>query len=160
MLTIDPNERIETLGLTLPDPFPSFGTYEMAVLDGSTLYTAGHVPFDGTALITGKLGAELTVEQGVEAARHAAMSMLATIQQVLGDLAHVRQFLQVVGTVNATPDFTQHTAVVDGASDVFVAVFGDAGRHARLAVGVGSLPADMAIEIMATIAVEDLNSAG
>ncbi len=141
------------LDLDLPDPFPSFGTYEMAVVDGDMLYTAGQVPFDGTKLITGKLGAERTAEQGYEAARCAAMNMLATIRQELGDLARVRRIIHVTGTVNATPDFTQHTRVIDGASDLLVEVFGDAGKHARLAVGVSSLPADMALEVQAIIAI-------
>ena len=140
------------LDLDLPDPFPSFGTYVMAVVDGDMLYTAGHVPFDGTTLITGKLGGQLTVEQGYDAARIAALSMLATIRQELGDLARVRRVISLTGTVNATPEFTQHTQVIDGASDLLVEVFGDAGKHARLAVGVSSLPADMALEIQAIIA--------
>ncbi len=140
------------LDLDLPDPFPSFGTYVMAVMDGDMLYTAGHVPFDGTALITGKLGDQLTVEQGYHAARIAALSMLATIRHQVGDLARVRRVISLTGTVNATPDFTQHTQVIDGASDLLVEVFGDAGKHARLAVGVSSLPADMALEVQAIIA--------
>ena len=140
------------LDLDLPDPFPSFGTYVMAVVDGDMLYTAGHVPFDGTTLITGKLGEQLTVEQGYDAARIAALSMLATIRQELGDLARVRRVISLTGTVNATPEFTQHTQVIDGASDLLVEVFGDAGQHARLAVGVSSLPADMALEVQAIIA--------
>ncbi len=140
------------LDLDLPDPFPSFGTYVMAVVDGDMLYTAGHVPFDGTTLITGKLGGQLTVEQGYDAARIAALSMLATIRQELGDLARVRRVISLTGTVNATPEFTQHTQVIDGASDLLVEVFGDAGKHARLAVGVSSLPADMALEVQAIIA--------
>jgi enamine deaminase RidA (YjgF/YER057c/UK114 family) len=116
------------------------------------LYTAGHVPFDGTKLITGKLGGELTVEQGYDAARIAALSMLATLRHELGDLARVRRVISLTGTVNATPEFTQHTQVIDGASDLLVEVFGDAGKHARLAVGVSSLPADMALEVQAIIA--------
>jgi enamine deaminase RidA (YjgF/YER057c/UK114 family) len=140
------------LGLDLPDPFPSFGTYVMAVVDGDMLYTAGHVPFDGTALITGKLGDQLTAEQGYDAARVAALSMLATIRQEVGDLERVRRVISLTGTVNATPEFTQHTRVIDGASDLLVEVFGDAGRHARLAVGVSSLPADMALEVQAIVA--------
>ena len=137
----------------LPDPFPSFGTYVMAVVDGDLLYTSGHVPFDGTTLVTGKLGYPLTVEQGYDAARIAALSMLATIRKELGDLARVRRVISLTGTVNATPEFTQHTQVIDGASDLLVEVFGDAGKHARLAVGVNSLPADIALEVQAIIAI-------
>lgn len=140
------------LDLDLPDPFPSFGTYAMAVVDGDMLYTAGQVPFDGTRMITGKLGDRLTAEEGYAAARIAALNMLATIRHEVGDLARVRRVIHVTGTVNATPDFTQHTQVIDGASDLLVEVFGDAGKHARLAVGVNSLPADMALEVQAIIA--------
>ena len=150
----DPSARLAELGIELPDPFPAFGTYVMSVVDGTTLYTAGHVPIDGSTLITGKLGADLDVEQGKWAARCAALSMLATLHAELGDLARVRRILSVTATVNAVPTFTDHTSVADGASDLLVAVFGDAGRHARLAVGVSSLPADMAIEVQAIIAID------
>lgn len=141
-------------GLDLPSVFPPAGTYVSAVLHDGLLHTAGHIPLgaDGT-LITGHVGADLTVEEGAHAARIAALSLLATVQQELGSLERVDRFLYVYGVVNATPDFTAHTAVIDGASDVFVQVFGARGAHARLAVGVASLPADIAVEVQATIAV-------
>ncbi len=101
----DPNQRLDDLGIVLPDPFPSFGTYEMAVLDGDTLYTAGHLPVDGSSFVTGKLGADLTLEQGVAAAQLAALSMLSTIRAELGDLARVRRVVNVTVTINSTPDF-------------------------------------------------------
>jgi len=144
-------ERLAELGIDVSSPFPSFGTYVMAVRSGSQVVTAGHVPIGPDGLVVGKLGAELTVEQGYEAARLAGVSLLATLLDELGDLARVRQFVTVLATVNAVPSFTEHTAVANGASDLFVAVFGDAGRHARLAVGVSSLPADMAIEVQAVV---------
>ena len=130
----------------------------MAVVDGDMLYTSGQVPFDGTTMITGKLGDQLTVEQGYDAARVAALNMLATIRHEVGDLARVRRVIHLTGTVNATPEFTQHTQVIDGASDLLVEVFGDAGKHARLAVGVSSLPADMALEVQAIIALHPVSS--
>ncbi len=148
-----PDQRAAALGLDLSSPFPSFGTYVMAVRSGSQLVTAGHVPIGPDGLVTGKLGGSLSVAEGSAAARLAGISLLATVRAELGDLGAVRQFVNVLVTVNAVPEFTEHTAVADGASDLFVAVFGDAGRHARLAVGVGSLPADMAIEVQATIEV-------
>ena len=148
----DPESRITELGIELPEPFPAFGTFVSAVIDGSTLYSAGHVPFDGTALITGKLGGELNTEQGYRAARLAALSLIATLRQELGDLTRVRKILHLTGTVNATPDFTDHTGVIDGASDLLVEIFGAAGMHARLAVGVNSLPANMALEVQAIVA--------
>lgn len=140
--------------LDLPAVFPPAGTYRSAVLHDGVLHTAGHIPLgaDGT-LVVGRLGDDLTVADGVEAARLAALSLLATVQAELGGLDRVDRFLRVYGVVHATPDFGDHTAVVDGASDVFVRVFGERGEHARLAVGVASLPAGIAVEVEATIAV-------
>ena len=141
-------------GLELPDVFPPAGTYLSGRVHDGVLYTAGHIPLgaDGT-LITGRLGDALTVEEGAFAARLAALSLLATVQQELGSLERVDRFLYVYGVVNATPDFAAHTAVIDGASDVFVQVFGERGAHPRLAVGVSSLPADIAVEVQATISI-------
>jgi len=149
---VHPDDRIAELGIVIPDRFPSFGSYVMAVVDGTTLHTSGHVPFDGTKLITGKLGTDLTVEQGTRAARLAALSLLATLRDELGDLGRVRRVLHVTGTVNAAQDFVDHTAVINGASDLLVDVFGPSGQHARLAVGVNSLPADLALEVQAVVA--------
>jgi enamine deaminase RidA (YjgF/YER057c/UK114 family) len=146
--------RPDLTGLDLPDVFPPAGTYRSAVLHGDVLYTAGHIPLaaDGT-LVLGRLGEDLTVEQGRDAARYAALSVLATVQQELGSLERVDRFLRVYGVVNAAPSFADHTTVIDAASDVFVQVFGEHGEHARLAVGVSSLPANLAVEVEATIAV-------
>jgi enamine deaminase RidA (YjgF/YER057c/UK114 family) len=101
----------------------------------------------------GKLGADLDTEDGRRAARYAAISALATIRSALGSLDAVKQIVLVRGVVNAAPDFIGHTQVIDAASEVFVDVFGDAGRHARLAVGVSSLPANIALEIEVTVEV-------
>jgi enamine deaminase RidA (YjgF/YER057c/UK114 family) len=141
-------------GLELPDVFPPAGTYRSAILHDGVLHTAGHIPLgaDGT-LVLGRLGEDLTVEEGRQAARLAALSLLATVQQELGSLERVNRFLRVYAVVNATPTFTDHTTVIDAASDVFVQVFGERGEHARLAVGVSSLPANLAVEVEATIAV-------
>jgi len=98
-------------------------------------------------VVLGKLGADLTIDDGRAAARLAAISALNTLRHELGTLDAVRRIVSLRGVVNATPDFTAHTQVIDGASDVFVEVFGDAGHHARLAVGVSSLPANLALEI-------------
>ncbi len=107
---------------------------------------------DGT-LIIGRLGDDLSVADGVAAARLAALGLLASVQAELGSLDRVERFLHVLGVVHATPDFGDHTAVVDGASAVFTDTFGERGEHARLAVGVASLPAGIAVEVEATIAV-------
>ncbi len=147
--------RLAELGITPADPFPPAGTYVNAVRTGNLLVLGGHVPWDPPdRVVLGKLGADLDVDAGREAARLAAVSALSTIRHELGTLDAVRRIVSLRGVVNATPDFTAHTQVVDGASDVFVAVFGDAGRHARLAVGVGSLPVDLALEIELLVEVE------
>lgn len=147
-------EAFDLSGLDLPTVFPPAGSYASAVTHGGVLYTAGHIPLgaDGT-LVCGRLGDTLTVEQGVHAAELAALSLLATVRSELGSLDRVDRFLRVFGVVNATPEFDQHTAVIDGASNVFTRAFGSRGEHARLAVGVSSLPAGIAVEIEATIAV-------
>jgi len=146
--------RLTALGIELPDPFPPAGEYINAVRTGDLLILGGHVPFSPPqTIVLGKLGADLDVDAGREAARFAAISALATIRSELGTLDAVKRILLVRGVVNAAPDFIGHTQVIDGASEVFVEVFGDAGRHARLAVGVSSLPANIALEIEVTVEV-------
>lgn len=146
-----PTARLAALDLALPPTPPTAGSYVNAVRSGSLLFLAGHVPMraDGS-VIFGKLGSELTTADGYDAARIAALGALATMLEALGSLDHVRRIVRVFGVVNATPDFTEHTAVVNGASDLFGAVFGAAGAHARLAVGVSSLPWNIALEIEVT----------
>jgi enamine deaminase RidA (YjgF/YER057c/UK114 family) len=139
--------RLSELGLELPPPFPSYGNYVMAARAGRTLYSTGHVPIDGDRPITGKVGRDLTTTEGYHAARLAALSLLATLRAQLGDLDRIDHLVYLYGTVNAVPEFTEHTAVINGASDLLVEVLGEAGRHARLAVGVGSLPGNVAVEI-------------
>ncbi len=142
------------LGIDLPAPFPPAGEYVNAVRTGDLLILGGHVPFSPPeTIVLGKLGADLDVQDGRRAARYAAISALATIRSVLGSLDAVKQIVLVRGVVNAAPDFIGHTQVIDGASEVFVDVFGDAGRHARLAVGMSSLPANIALEIEVTVEV-------
>jgi enamine deaminase RidA (YjgF/YER057c/UK114 family) len=141
-------------GLDLPPVFPPAGTYRSATVHGGVLHTAGHIPLgaDGT-LVVGRLGENLSVDEGRHAARLAALSLLATVEAELGSLDRVERFLRVYGVVNASPDFVDHTRVVDAASDLFVQVFGERGEHARLAVGVSSLPAGIALEVEATLVV-------
>lgn len=151
---ISPEARLRELGIELPPPFPPAGEYVNAVRAGELLILGGHIPFSPPeTLVLGKLGGDLDIAAGRQAARFAALSALATIRSTLGSLDAVRQVVSLRGVVNATPDFTGHTQVIDGASEVFVDVFGDAGRHARLAVGVASLPANLALEIELTLVV-------
>ena len=148
--------KVEELGFQLPAPFPPAGTYVNAVRTGSLLVLAGHIPIGADQqVVLGKLGDDLDVEAGRAAARLAALSALTTLRSELGSLDRVARIVSLRGVVNATPDFTGHTQVIDGASDVFVAVFGENGRHARLAVGVSSLPANLALEIELLVEVDD-----
>ena len=142
------SQRLQELGLTLPSPPPAVGSYVNAVRTGNLLFLAGHVPFraDGSVVL-GKLGRELDSAAGYEAARLAGLGALSTLAREAGSLDAVRRLVRILGVVNATPDFVEHTQVVNGASDLFVEIFGDAGRHARLAIGVASLPFDIALEI-------------
>lgn len=151
---LPPDARLRELGIELPEPFPPAGEYVNAVQAGDLLILGGHIPFNSPeTLVLGKLGADLSVDEGRRAARFAAINALATIRSMLGTLDAVKRVVLVRGVVNAVPDFVGHTQVIDGASEVFVGVFGEAGRHARLAVGVASLPANLALEIEVTIEV-------
>lgn len=147
-------QRLAASGIVVPAPLPAFGQYVPYVLSGSTLWVSGHfattpdvVPF------VGKVGAGVDLETAQDAARSAACNLLATVRDALGSLDRVVQVLSVYGVVNATPDFADHTRVIDAGSDVLVTVFGEAGRHARLAVGVSSLPANLVLEFQAVLAV-------
>ena len=143
-----PTRRLAALGLALPPPPPAVGSYVNAVRTGTLVFLAGHAPFraDGS-VVMGKLGRDLDAAAGYEAARLAGLGVLTTLAHELGSLDRVRRLVRVLGVVNATAEFVEHANVVNGASDLFVEVFGDAGRHARLAVGVASLPFDIALEI-------------
>lgn len=141
-----PEARLAELGLELPDPYPPFANYVRAVRVGDLLFLGGHSdceePYE-----TGKVGRDRTVEEGYEVARLTALCLLATLKAELGDLGRVRQIVRVFGIVNASDDFTQHSQVIDGASDLFVDVFGERGRHARAAIGASSLPIGLTVEI-------------
>lgn len=147
-------DRLTQLSIELPPALPAFGQYVPAVLHGTQLWVGGHFGTrpDGS-VYTGRCGQDVTAAEARDAARSAAHNLLATIRDTLGTLDRVVQVTQVYGVVNATPEFVEHTAVIDAASDVLVEVFGDAGRHSRLAVGVSSLPSNLVLEIQATLVV-------
>jgi enamine deaminase RidA (YjgF/YER057c/UK114 family) len=149
-----PEQRLDDLGLTLPEPMPPFGEYVPAVRAGDQLWVGGHfgTGADG-AILTGTVGASVTAEVARDAARSAAMSLLATVRAELGSLDAVDRVVHVYGVVNSTPDFVGQTGVIDAASEVLVTVFGDRGRHARLAVGVAALPGDLVLEIEAVLTI-------
>ncbi len=151
----DPEARLSELGIELAVPSAPVANYVNAVRSGNLLFLAGKGPLqaDGTYL-TGKVGADLTQEQGYEAARLTAISQLAVLKAELGDLRKVRRIVKVLGMVNATPDFTNQPEVINGFSDMMVAVFGERGKHARAAVGMGSLPRNIAVEVEMVVEVE------
>jgi enamine deaminase RidA (YjgF/YER057c/UK114 family) len=140
-------ERMRELGIELPSVFPPAGNYLGCVIDGRIVYVGGHGPIDGATIIRGKVGAEISVEQGRKAARMTALSILATLQTELGDLDRIERVIKVFGMVNCAPGFNQTPAVIDGCSDLLVEIFGDAGRHTRSAVGMAELPFDISVEI-------------
>jgi enamine deaminase RidA (YjgF/YER057c/UK114 family) len=139
--------RLDELDIELPAVFPPVGNYVGCVRSGNLLHVGGHGPTDGTTTVVGKVGGALTLEQGRDAARMTALSILATMRAELGDLDRVRRIVKVFGMVNVAPGFTQTPAVIDGCSDVLVEIFGDAGRHTRSAVGLAELPFGIAVEI-------------
>lgn len=148
-------EQLVQLHLTMPPAAAPKGVYRPALQLGDLLYTAGHLPVrsDGS-LVTGRLGADLDVEAGYAAAQLVALGLLATVQRELGSLNRVLQVVKVLGVVNSTAEFDQHPAVINGCSELFVAVFGpEAGRGVRTALGVASLPLGVAVEIEAVFQV-------
>ncbi len=142
-------DRLAALGLTLPTPPTPIANFVPFAVTGSLVYLAGQVnEWNGTVPYLGKVGREFDVATGQAAARLCALNLLAGLQIACGgDLDRVRRCVRVGGFVNCDPEFTQAPAVINGASDLFVAVFGDAGRHARTAVGVASLPRGAAVEV-------------
>lgn len=143
----DIQEKLTEMGLTLPDAPAPAANYVPYVITGNTVYVSGQISQDSNGLITGKLGDDLSVEAGVEAAKCCALSLLAQVNRACnGDFSRVKA-VKLVGFVNSTADFTQQPAVINGASDLMVQVLGDAGRHARSAVSAASLPLGVAVEI-------------
>lgn len=145
-------QRLKSSGIELPEPLPPFGEYVPAVIAGNFLWVGGHfgIAPDGS-FATGRCGVDVSANEAKVAARSAAINLLATVRHALGTLDKVKQVVHLYGVVNASPDFVEHTGVIDAASAVLIEVFGDAGRHTRLAVGVSSLPGNLILEIEAQI---------
>ncbi|EIC92335.1 endoribonuclease L-PSP [Candidatus Aquiluna sp. IMCC13023] len=141
-------QRLSELGLTLPQVATPAGSYLPAMISGNLVFTAGQIPLvEGKLMATGKLGAEITVEYGAEIAQRCALNALAAVKSVIGDLDRVKQIVKIVGFVSSVPEFTSQPAVINGASEFLQQIFGDAGQHARSAVGVSVLPLDAPVEI-------------
>lgn len=151
-----PEQKLKELGIELPEIGPPVANYVDVVRSGNLLFLAGKGSRneDGTR-ITGKVGVDLTIEEGYEAAKSIALQHLAVIKKEIGDLSKVVQIVKVLGMVNTTPEFTQHSQVINGYSDFMVEIFGEKGRHARSAVGMNSLPVNLAVEIEVVVEVKD-----
>ena len=142
------------LDIELPEAPEAVGSYQLAKRYRDVVYLSGHGPFQDGELITGKVGADLSVEEGAEAARVTGLNILATLKKELDELENVTSVLKLLGMVNAAPGFTDLPPVINGCSDLFIEVFGEKiGRHARSAVGMAELPFNMAVEIEAIVAV-------
>lgn len=149
-------ERLRELGLSLPDVATPIANYLPAVRTGNLLFVAGQVPrkADGS-ILAGKVGVDTEVDAAYEAAKACGLSALAAVKQALGDLEEVVRVVRVMGLVNAAGDFTKQPAVINGFSDLMVEVFGERGRHARVAYGVGSLPGGAVVEVESLYEVRD-----
>lgn len=153
--TIDVEEKLKELGITLPQPPSPVANYVNAVRTGNLIFLAGKGPrsADGNEII-GKLGRDISIEEGYRAARLTAINQLAVLKAELGDLNKVVRIVKVLGMVNCDPSFVEQPAVINGFSDLMVEVFGERGRHARAAVGMASLPRGQAVEIEMIVEVE------
>jgi enamine deaminase RidA (YjgF/YER057c/UK114 family) len=147
---VDPEKKLAEMGLQLPPVSKPIANYVKAVRVGNLVFLAGH----GTDVI-GKVGKEVTIEQGYEAARQTGLSLLASLKAEIGNLNKVKRFVKVLGMVNCTEGFADQPKVINGFSDLMVAVFGERGKHARSAVGMYALPNNMAVEIEMIVEVEN-----
>jgi enamine deaminase RidA (YjgF/YER057c/UK114 family) len=141
-------QRLEQLGLKLADPAPAVGTYVGAVTVGKLVFVSGHGPYrDGQYHHLGKVDSEVSVEEANESARIVIVNALASLKAEIGSLDRVKRIVKLLGMVNSDPGFKRQPEVIDGASDLLVEIFGDRGRHARSAVGLGALPMGISVEI-------------
>ncbi len=149
--------KLAEMGLTLPPPVKPMGSYVLAVRTGNLLFLAGHGPVaaDGSISHIGKLGREISVEQGYEAARNTGLNLLSTTKVALGDLDKVRRVVKLLSMVNCVPDFVETAPVANGCSDLLISLYGDAGKHGRSAVGMASLPVGIPVEIEMILEVSD-----
>lgn len=155
-MTASIRDKLQELGYDLPQAAAPAANYVPYVISGNHLFISGQIPFlNGQRMHMGKVGADLTWEQGVEAARACALNILAQADAaVQGDWSKIERCVKLGGFVNCTPDFTDHPKVINGASDLVAAVLGDKGKHARFAVGAPSLPLGVAVEVEAIFALK------
>jgi enamine deaminase RidA (YjgF/YER057c/UK114 family) len=146
-----PEERLEQLGIELRPVRPAAGNYVPCVRVGNLIFTAGQ----GVDEFHGKVGRELSLEEGYRAARQSMCNLLSVLKHELGELSKVKRIIKLLGFVNSTEDFTDHPKVMDGASDLLVEVFGEKGKHARSAVGMAQLPNNTSVEIEMIVEIEE-----
>jgi len=148
-------QKLKDLGITLPESPKPVANYVSSVRTGNLLFVSGHGPYNaGKTATTGKLGRDLTVEEGYKTARNVALNCLSSAKANLGNLNQVKRVVKLLGMVNCTEDFKDHPKVINGASDLLVEIFGEAGRHARSAVGMQALPNQFPVEIEMILEVE------
>lgn len=151
-----PEQKLADLGVVLSSPPVPMANYVRAARTGNLVFLSGHGPSKPEGgLVQGKVGQSITLEEGKEAARLTGIALLSSLKAEIKDLSKVKRIVKVLGMVNTTPEFTQHPLVINGFSDFMVAVFGEKGKHARSAIGVASLPSNMAVEIEMIVEVED-----
>ena len=149
-------EKIRDMGITLPSAISPIANYVPAVRTGSLVFLSGHGPLDENGNhISGKVGKGLNTEEAYQAARRVAVGLVGTLKGEIGDLDWVKRVVKLLGMVNCIPEFTDHPQVINGASDFLVEVFGDKGKHSRSAVGMGSLPSNISVEIEMIVEVEN-----
>lgn len=146
--------RLTELGITLPQAAAPVASYVPVVIHGDLAYVSGQISFVGGELLKGRLGEDVSLEDGVKAARGCGLMILAQLKAALGSLDRVERVVKLGGFVNSTPDFTDQPKVVNGASNLMLEVFGEAGKHARAAVGVPALPLGVAVEVDAVVAIK------
>ena len=153
-IELSPEARLARLGITLPPPPPPIANFRTHVRDGNLIFLSGQGPREADGqLHTGKVGADVGVDEAYAHARLTGINLLSVMQDVLGDLGRIRHIVKLLGMVNAVPEFGDHPAVINGCSDLFVKVLGDRGEHARSAIGVGSLPGNITVEIEAVVSI-------
>lgn len=151
-----PYQRLASLGIELPPSPPPIANFVTHVVEGSILYLSGQGPRETNGhLHSGKVGADVSIDDAYAHARLTGINLLAVMHEALGDLSRVKRVVKLLGMVNAVPEFEDHPSVINGCSDLFIEVFGDAGQHARSAVGFGSLPGNITVEIEAIVALRD-----
>jgi enamine deaminase RidA (YjgF/YER057c/UK114 family) len=152
---VSPETALAKMGIELPTPSKSIANYVLAVRSGNLIFLSGHIPRDENGeILKGKVGLDLTEEEGYQAARLSGIALLATLKGEIGDLSKVKRVVKLSGMVNATDTFTRHSQVINGCSDFLVEVFGEKGRHARAVAGFSSLPLNVPIEIDLIVEVE------